>query len=77
VRRIVTVLGGHLRAAGSRAAAVVFAKNTLTSLIDLAGAGLIVTGIALVFVPAAFVAAGVALLAISYAQNRKTSAVRE
>lgn len=42
----------------------------LTTFIDLAGTALIVTGLALVFVPAAFVAAGSALLLISWRENR-------
>lgn len=42
----------------------------LTTMFDLAGSALIVTGLALVFVPAAFVAAGSALLLISWRATR-------
>ncbi len=41
-------------------------RKLVTTALDLAGAGLIVAGIALVWVPAAFVAAGVGLLLISW-----------
>ncbi len=63
--------GRRVTATGGRMAAVLFSRSVGTSLLDLAGAGLVVAGIALVFVPAAFIAAGVALLAMSY---RLTSA---
>jgi hypothetical protein len=43
----------------------------LTTLLDLAGAALIVTGLALVFVPAAFVTAGAACLLISWRAARR------
>lgn len=42
----------------------------LTTTLDLAGAALIVTGLALVFVPAAFLAAGAGLLLISWRSAR-------
>lgn len=42
----------------------------VTTVIDIAGAALIVTGIALVFVPAALVVSGVACLAISWRASR-------
>lgn len=38
----------------------------LTTFLDVAGAGLVVAGVALVYVPAALVVAGVAVLATSY-----------
>lgn len=41
----------------------------MTTALDLVGAGLIVTGIALVWVPAAFIAGGVGLLLISWRAN--------
>lgn len=43
----------------------------LTTLFDLLGAALIVTGLALVFVPLAFVAAGAACLLISWRAARR------
>lgn len=49
--------------------ASVFARH-FTTLVDVAGAGLIVAGVALIFVPAAFIVAGVALLAISWNISR-------
>ena len=42
----------------------------VTTVLDVAGAALIVTGIALVFVPAALAVAGVACLAISWRASR-------
>lgn len=38
----------------------------LTTLLDLAGMALIVAGIALIYVPAAVIAAGVLVLLVSY-----------
>lgn len=42
----------------------------LTTILDVFGAALIVTGLALVFVPAAFVTAGAACLLISWRASR-------
>lgn len=42
----------------------------LTTILDVLGAGLIVTGIALVYVPAALAVAGLACLAISWRASR-------
>lgn len=41
-------------------------RKHLTTALDVAGAGLIVAGVALVWVPAAIMLAGVALLLISW-----------
>lgn len=41
-----------------------------TTILDLTGSALIVTGLALVFVPAAFLASGAALLLISWRAAR-------
>ncbi|WP_202129076.1 hypothetical protein [Pseudarthrobacter sp. ATCC 49987] len=43
----------------------------LTTVLDLLGAALIVAGIAMVFVPAAFAVAGAACLAISWRASRR------
>ena len=45
-------------------------KQHVTTVMDLAGAGLIVSGAALVYVPAALILAGAALLAISWRLTR-------
>jgi hypothetical protein len=44
-------------------------RTVLTGLLDLAGAALVVTGVAMVFLPAAFVVAGAACIAISWAKR--------
>jgi len=49
----------------------------LTTLLDALGAALVVTGVALVFVPAAFIVGGVALVVISYTLTRKPPVVPE
>lgn len=41
-------------------------RLAITTLLDLTGAGLVVGGVALVYVPASLVVAGVAVLAISW-----------
>lgn len=41
-------------------------RSVVTSLLDLAGIGLVVAGVAMVFVPAAVVIAGAALLVMSW-----------
>ena len=46
-------------------------ERVVTTALELAGAGLVVAGVALVFVPAAFIVGGVALLGISYNLTRK------
>lgn len=46
-------------------------ERVVTTVLELAGAGLVVAGVALVFVPAAFIVGGVALLGISYNLTRK------
>lgn len=43
----------------------------LTTILDLFGAALIVAGIALVYVPAAFAVAGLACLAVSWKATRE------
>lgn len=42
----------------------------LTTVLDLAGAGLVVAGVALVYVPAAFVVAGAGVLLVSWRLTR-------
>jgi hypothetical protein len=41
-------------------------RAVLTTLLDLAAVALVVTGVALIYVPAAFIVAGAALIAVSY-----------
>ena len=41
-------------------------RLAIAALLDLAGAGLVVGGVALVYIPAALVVAGLAVLAISW-----------
>ena len=48
-------------------------SDVVTTLLELLGAGLVTAGVALVFVPAAFVVAGVALIGISYNLTRKAA----
>ena len=45
----------------------------LTTLLDILGAALVVTGVALIFIPAAFIVGGVALVAISYNLTRRSA----
>jgi hypothetical protein len=79
VKATLKAAGRRVAATGGRVAVVLFSRSVVTSLLDLAGAGLVVAGIALVFVPAAFFAAGVALLAMSYGLTgaQRGRAVRE
>lgn len=46
-------------------------ERVVTTVLELAGAGLVVAGVALVFIPAAFIVGGLALLGISYNLTRK------
>lgn len=46
-------------------------ERVVTTVLELAGSGLVVAGVALIFVPAAFVVGGMALLGISYNLTRK------
>lgn len=46
-------------------------ERAVTSVLELAGAGLVVAGVALVFVPAAFVVGGLALIGVSFNLTRK------
>ena len=45
-------------------------KDVLTTVLELAGIGLVVAGVAFIFWPAAFVAAGVGLLFVSRGLSR-------
>ena len=45
-------------------------KDTITTIAEVLGAVLIVAGVAMLYVPAAFVAAGISLFGLSWATNR-------
>lgn len=45
-------------------------RNTLTTIAELVGVVSIVAGVAMLFVPAAFIVAGISLVALSWAANR-------
>nr|QOL00333.1 hypothetical protein [uncultured organism] len=49
----------------SRFRALIHSRSAVTNVAELAGVGLISTGVALVFVPAAFIVAGVLIIAAS------------
>ncbi|WP_181036360.1 hypothetical protein [Arthrobacter sp. B1805] len=45
-------------------------KQAITTVLDLCGIALLVAGIALIYIPAAFLAAGMGLLAISWRASK-------